>query len=603
MDLSKFEALGLSEASLKAIEKKGFEEPTPIQAQAIPIILSTLDDIVGQAQTGTGKTAAFGLPVMELLDESKKGVKALIVTPTRELAVQVSEELYSFKKNKKTRILPIYGGTSIERQIKKLQEGTDIVVGTPGRLIDLVNRKVLKLDQLDYLVLDEADEMLNMGFVEDIEFIVKNANADKRTFLFSATMPERIMHIAKNYMKQYQTILVKKAELTTSLTDQIYFEVSNRDKLEALTRIIDIEPDFYGIVFCRTKGDVDDVTNSLMERGYDAEGLHGDLSQHQRERIYKRFKSKQLNILVATDVAARGLDVNDLTHVINYAIPQDPESYVHRIGRTGRAGKQGTAITFITSAEYRRLIHIQKIANTSIRKERIPKVEDIIRIKRANVIEEIKETIFNENLEEYQEITNQLMEEFEAETVLNGLLKYFLKESLSQENYQDIRETSIDRSGKTRLFIAKGRQDGFNVKKIIDMIQMEVEIKAYDIKEIKIFDSFSFVSMPFEEAETLIFSLNSKSNNKKPLVEHAKPGQMPGGDGFKRKEGFKKEGFKKEGYNRDGGSRNAGSRDGYKKDGYKKEGFKKEGFKKESGTGDGAVKERAKRAPRVKKEE
>lgn len=581
MDLSKFQALGLSEASLKAIEKKGFEEPTPIQAQAIPIILDTKDDIVGQAQTGTGKTAAFGLPVMELLDENKKGVKALIVAPTRELAVQVSEELYSFKKSKRTKILPIYGGTSIERQIKKLQEGTDIVVGTPGRLIDLIDRKVLKLDALDYLILDEADEMLNMGFVEDIEYIVKNANPEKRTFLFSATMPERIMQIAKNYMKQYQTILVKKKELTTSLTDQIYFEVSNRDKLEALTRIIDIEPEFYGIVFCRTKGDVDDVTNSLMERGYDAEGLHGDLSQHQRERIYKRFKTKQLNILVATDVAARGLDVNDLTHVINYAIPQDPESYVHRIGRTGRAGKQGTAITFITSAEYRRLIHIQKIANTSIRKERIPKVEDIIRIKRANVIEEIKETIFNENIEEYQELTATLMEEFEAETVLNGLLKYFLKDSLSQDNYQDIRETSIDKSGKTRLFIAKGRQDGFNVKKIIDLIQKEVEIKAYDIKEIKIFDSFSFVSMPFEESETLIYNLNSKSKNKKPLVEHAKPGQ---GQGFSQ----------------GGGDFKRGSRDGFKRDGKKPDGYKRDGSKRSEGTPtDGAKK----RAPRVKRDQ
>jgi ATP-dependent RNA helicase DeaD len=267
-----------------------------------------------------------------------------------------------------------------------------------------------------------------------------------------------------------------------------------------------------------------------MERGYDAEGLHGDLSQFQRERIYKKFKSKLLNILVATDVAARGLDVNDLTHVINYSIPQDPESYVHRIGRTGRAGKQGTAITFVTSAEYRRLIHIQKIANTSIRKERIPKVEDILKIKRTNVIEDIKETIFNENVDEYQEISDVLLAEFEATTIVNGLLKYFLKDTLKQENYQDIKENSVDRQGKTRLFIAKGRKDGFDVKKIIDLIQTEVDVKAFDIKEIKIFEAFSFVSMPFEEAETLIYSLNAKSTNRKPLVEHAKPGQGGGSD-------------------------------------------------------------------------
>ncbi|MCK8061293.1 MULTISPECIES: DEAD/DEAH box helicase [unclassified Fusibacter] len=564
MDLSKFEALGLGEASLKAIGIKGFEEPTPIQAQAIPIILSTKDDIVGQAQTGTGKTAAFGLPILELIDENKKGIKALVVTPTRELAVQVSEELYSFKRSKKIKVTPIYGGSSIERQIKRLKEGTDIVIGTPGRLIDLINRKVLHLEDLDFLVLDEADEMLNMGFVEDIEYIIKHANKNKRTFLFSATMPSRILSIAKNYMNQFQTITVKKKELTTNLTDQIYFEVASRDKFEALTRIIDIEAEFFGIVFCRTKADVDNVSTHLMERGYDAEGLHGDLSQHQRERVYKKFKSKKTNILVATDVAARGLDVNDLTHVINYSIPQDPESYVHRIGRTGRAGKEGTAITFVTPAEYRGLVHIQKIANTSIRKEQIPQVEDIIRQKRANILEEIKETILNESLEEYADITEQLMNEFEGQTVLNGLLKYFLKDTLSEENYSEIKDVSVDRQGKTRLFVAKGRKDGFSVKKLIDMIQEEVEIQSFKIKEIKIFDAFSFVSMPFEEAETLIYNLNSKNKNRKPIIEHAKPsagGPSRSGGSAGAKKPYKKDGgYKKEGAPK----RSSGSREGRK---------------------------------------
>ncbi len=522
MNNQTFEALGLNELSLKAIARKGFEEPTKIQEKAIPIILSSDKDIVGQAQTGTGKTAAFGLPILELLDMKKKGVKALIVTPTRELALQVSEEMMSFKSNKRLKVVPIYGGTSIERQIRRLKEGTDIVVGTPGRLIDLIKRKKLILSDIDFLVLDEADEMLNMGFIEDIEFIVANANSEKRTFLFSATMPRSILNIAKKYMNEYELIKIKMQELTTDLTDQIYFEVNQRDKFEALTRIIDIESEFYGIVFCRTKSDVDMVASKLSQRGYDAEGLHGDLSQNIRERIYGKFKSKRINILVATDVAARGLDVNDLTHVINYSIPQDPESYVHRIGRTGRAGKEGTAITFVTPKEYKNLLYIKKVANTDIRKEKIPAVDDIIKVKRNQLVEEIKETIFAGEADEFTDVTDNLLEEFAPEIVIKSVLKYFLKDSLSTDAYNDIKHVSIDKQGKTRLFVAKGRKDGYNVKKIIDLIQSEVDIPSYRIKDIKIFDNFSFVSMPFEEAEMLIYGLARKNKNRKPIVTHAK---------------------------------------------------------------------------------
>ncbi len=521
-DYVDFKSLGLSEKSLKAIAKKGFEAATPIQQQAIPLILSSQLDIVGQAQTGTGKTAAFGLPILELMDHKKKAVKVMVVTPTRELALQVSEEMLSFRQTKRTKITPIYGGTSIERQMRRLKEGTDIVVGTPGRIIDLINRKKLVLDQLDFLVLDEADEMLNMGFIDDIEKIIASANPDKRTFLFSATMPKSILDIAKKYMRTFETIKIEKKELTTDLTDQIYFEVGERDKFEALTRIVDIEADFYGLVFCRTKSDVDRVASRLVERGYDAEGLHGDLTQFQRERVYKKFKAKRVNILVATDVAARGLDVSDLTHVINYAIPQDPESYVHRIGRTGRAGKQGTAITFVTPAEYRSLLHIQRIAKTNIRKEQIPKVEAILKQKKETIVDEIKELIFNEDIEEFTALTNDLLDQFEADTLLKGVFKYFLKDSLSTDMYSDIRDVSVDRQGKTRLFVAKGRKDGYNVKKIIDLIQSEVKIPSYKIRDIRIFDSFSFVSMPFEEAELLLYGLNKKTKHKRPLVSRAK---------------------------------------------------------------------------------
>ncbi len=527
-DYVDFKALGLSEKSLKAIAKKGFEEPTPIQQKAIPIILSSTVDIVGQAQTGTGKTAAFGLPILELMDFAKKAVKVMVVTPTRELAIQVSEEMMSLRQSKKVKVTPIYGGTSIERQMRRLKEGTDIVVGTPGRIIDLIKRKKLKLDQLDFLVLDEADEMLNMGFVEDIEEIIKNANPDKRTFLFSATMPQSILQIAEKYMKTYELIKIKKKELTTNLTDQIYFEVGERDKFEALTRIVDIEPDFYGLVFCRTKSDVDRVSNRLIQRGYDADGLHGDLSQFQRERVYNKFKAKLVNILVATDVAARGLDVSDLSHVINYAIPQDPESYVHRIGRTGRAGKEGTAITFVTPAEYRALLHIQKIAKTNIRKEQIPQVDAILKVKKATIVDEIQDTIFNEDIEAFADLADELVQKFEGDTLIKGMLRYFLKDALSMDAYSDIRDVSVDKQGKTRLFVAKGRKDGYNVKKIIDLIQKEVSIPSYKIRDIKIFDAFSFVSMPFEEAEQLLYGLSKKSKNRRPLVTRAKTGRSKG---------------------------------------------------------------------------
>jgi ATP-dependent RNA helicase DeaD len=349
--MATFESLGLSDKTLKILERKGFEEPTPIQEKTIPAILEGEKDIVGQAQTGTGKTAAFGLPIIELIPEKSKAVQALVLTPTRELAIQVAEEINSLKGKKKLSIVPIYGGQSIELQLRSLRKGIDIVVGTPGRILDHLRRRTLKLQNISFLVLDEADEMLNMGFLEDVREIMDNTGPEKRTMLFSATMPREILQIAKKYMGEYDVMKVTKGQLTVSLTDQIYFEVSSADRFEALCRIIDIEEEFYGLVFCRTKIDVDTIANRLIERGYDADALHGDMSQGQREKILNKFKKHLLNVLVATDVAARGIDVQDLTHVINYSLPQDPESYVHRIGRTGRAGKEGNAITFITPGQ------------------------------------------------------------------------------------------------------------------------------------------------------------------------------------------------------------------------------------------------------------
>ena len=517
----KFKELGLSDNILKALEKKGFEEPTPIQEKTIPLLLSGTKDIIGQAQTGTGKTAAFGLPILEKIKEHQKYVQAIIVAPTRELAIQVADEMNSFKTDRKIKIATVYGGQSITQQLRRLKEGVDIVVGTPGRIIDHLNRKSLKLDRAQYVVLDEADEMLNMGFREDIENILTHAHEDRQMLLFSATMPQEILAIAKRFMGEYDIVRVKKQQLTTNLTDQIYFEVSRSDKFEALSRIVDIETEFYGIVFCRTKVDVDTVASRLIERGYDSDALHGDVSQHQRERILRKFKSKQINVLVATDVAARGLDINDLTHVINYSLPQDPESYVHRIGRTGRAGKEGTAITFVTPDEYRKLMYIQRIAKTDIRKEEIPDVNDIIDIKKNRIMEELRFSIENGRFDAYRSMAQDLIQLGDPEDVLCAILKNSYKDELEAKNYSKIRNVQLENKGKTRLFIALGKENGMNVKKLIAFIQNEVKIESKLIRDIKVLEGFSFVTLPFREAEVVLAAFKKKKKGKKSIVEKA----------------------------------------------------------------------------------
>jgi len=529
-DLSNFENLGLSNKTLDALRIKGYEEPTEIQEKVIPLLLKNETDVVGQAQTGTGKTAAFGLPLLELIDDRKRGVKALIVTPTRELAIQVSEELNSLKGDRRLKVLPVYGGQAIVNQIHRLKSGVDIVVGTPGRLIDHLERRTMKLDNVSYLVLDEADEMLNMGFVEDIEKILDFTPYEKRVCLFSATMPQRILQIAKNYMKDYQIVKAATQQLTTDLTDQIYFEVNEGDKLEALSRIVDIEPDFYGIVFCRTKQEVDYLSLKLQERSYDCECLHGDVSQFQRERIMRQFKSRRINILVATDVAARGIDVNDLTHVINYSLPQDPESYVHRIGRTGRAGKKGIAITFVTPQEYRRLIFIKKIAKTDIRKGRIPQIKEIMDHRRGRVLTDIQSILDSEDFTDFETLANDILEVYEPKAAVAACLKFALKEILDENQYSEISEVSMETKGKTRLFVAQGRKDGMTPKKLVEFIMSEIKIKNNSIKDISVFENFSFLTVPFEEAELLIQIFDKKAGRgRRPIIAKAenKGGKSP----------------------------------------------------------------------------
>ena len=521
--LEGFAALGLSEKTIKALAKKGFEEPSPIQALTIPVLLKGEKDVVGQAQTGTGKTAAFGLPILEMIDKSNGNVRAIVLAPTRELAIQVAEEINSFANGRKLKIVPVYGGQSIELQIRQLKKGVDIVVGTPGRVQDLIDRKVLKLDKLEYFILDEADEMLNMGFVEDIEKILESTNKDKRMLFFSATMPKEILKIAENHMrKDYEILKVEAKELTTNLTDQIYFEVKQKDKFEALCRIIDLEPDFYGIVFCRTKNDVNELTGKLNDRGYDAGELHGDITQKHREVTLNRFKARKLSILVATDVAARGIDVNDLTHVVNYAIPQEAESYVHRIGRTGRAGKEGTAITFMTPSEYKKLLQIKRITKTDIRKEKLPEIKDVILSRKHRIIENITNILQEGNLNGFIDMAKDLLKEGSPEDIVASLLKSAYEDVLDTSNYNEIEEATVDHTGKTRLFIALGRVDKITPKKLVEFIVKESSIDKNKIKGVEVYENFSFMSVPFAEAEVILDIFKKVRKGRKPLVEKAK---------------------------------------------------------------------------------
>lgn len=524
-DKSSFEDLGLSPQTLQAVYHKGFEEPTTIQRLTIPLMLRNDLNILAQSQTGTGKTAAFGLPLIDMIDAHCETVQALIVTPTRELAIQVSEEINSLKGEKNIKIVPIYGGQSIDQQFRRLKRGVHIVVGSPGRIIDHLNRKTLKLHEIQHLILDEADEMLNMGFIEDMEEIMKHTNPDKKTLLFSATIPKKIRELAHKYMDGYKLITDKMKQLTTNLTEQIYFEVKSSDRFEALCRIIDIEDSFYGIIFCRTKNDVDSVVSHLNNRGYDAEAIHGDITQVQRERTLGKFRKKTINVLVATDVAARGIDVANLTHVINYSLPHDPESYVHRIGRTGRAGNEGTAITFITPREYKRLMFIQRIAKTDIRKGSIPRVKDIINAKKKKIYLDLAGIMEQDIEDQYYNWAKQLLTDKNPTQLLAAMLNYCFKNEIDPEGYNEIQSAGkksmqLDLQGKARLFIALGNKDNINPSKLVKLIAKKVSIDPQQISDIQVMNKFSFVTVPFEQAEKIVHSFRQKGQ--KPLVSHAR---------------------------------------------------------------------------------
>ena len=514
-----FNDFNLSEETLAALAAKGFTEPSPIQALVIPEFLREKANIIGQAQTGTGKTAAFGIPILETI--KKDGTtKALILTPTRELALQVCEEIYSLIGNRDIRVSAVYGGASIEQQVRNIKRGSDIIVGTPGRVMDLMERGILKIANLEFFVLDEADEMLNMGFVEDIELILKSTNENKNMLFFSATMPATIIKIARKYMGEFKTLKVENKELTTKLTEQIYFEVREGDKFEALCRVLDFEQDFYGIIFCRTKIEVDEVAKHLKSRGYSSDSLHGDITQSQRTKTLAEFKEKVVNILVATDVAARGIDVNDLTHVINYAIPQEAESYVHRIGRTGRAGKKGIAITFVTPKEMSRLGMIKKVAKADIKKQEVPQIKDIIKAKEEYLQACLTEIINEGDYASYDNLAHQLMKDCDPQAVIAALLRHQFQDEFLEASYAKIEQRhTMASTDNVKLFVSLGKKDGMNPRALLDVLHSSCKTPGRKVRDIRIMEKFSFITVPLDEAEIIMRKLNQK--NKK-MVEVAK---------------------------------------------------------------------------------
>ncbi|WP_346237207.1 DEAD/DEAH box helicase [Niabella insulamsoli] len=504
--MTTFESLGIEEGLLQSLETIGFVTPTPIQEKAIPVLLEGTKDFVGLAQTGTGKTAAFGLPLLQLIDKTQRTAQALVICPTRELCLQITTDLEKFSPKNKVAITAVYGGTSISQQVRDLRRGTHIVVATPGRLIDLIERKAINLENINYVVLDEADEMLNMGFKDDIEFILKETINRHSMWLFSATMPPEIRQVSKRFMNTPAEISVGKVNSTNVNIDHQYFLTQHINRYETLKRIIDFNPGIYGIIFTRTKADAQHITEQLIREGYDIDALHGDLTQAQRDKVMGRFREKSLQLLIATDVAARGIDVQGITHVINYELPDDTEVYTHRSGRTGRAGRSGVSLSIVTPKEVYRLRQIEKLVNTKFHKMDIPSGKDVCRKQFFHFIDKMLNTdISHGEYETYLPVLKEKFEGVEKEEILQRVaalefdrfLRYYENAAdLNQRQDKDARGARERQGGKgfsrnssyQRLFVNLGTKDGFYkasfLQFILDMSGLNKDILGnIDMKE------------------------------------------------------------------------------------------------------------------------
>jgi ATP-dependent RNA helicase DeaD len=535
-----FKETGLKPEILKALEGLGFVNPTPIQEKTIPYLIEGERDLIALAQTGTGKTAAFGLPILQQINPKENKIQALILSPTRELGLQIANDLKSYSKYMdKISVAAIYGGANIDTQIKQLKKGVQIVAATPGRALDLIKRRVLKLSNVKFLVLDEADEMLSMGFKDDLDAILEQTPENKQTLLFSATMPKEILRIAQKYMNNPEEISVGKKNTGAENVQHIYYMVSARDRYLALKRIADINPKIYGIVFCRTRRETKEVADKLMADGYNADALHGDLSQSQRDYVMDRFRRKHLQLLVATDVAARGLDVNDLTHIINYNLPDELEVYIHRSGRTGRAGKKGISISIIHSKEKSKIKTLEKKVGKSFEHQQVPGGKEICEKQLFNLIDVM------ENIEVDQQQIEQFMPEIYKKLEWmsrEDLIKRFVSVEFNRflDYYKDARDLNISaksssreeksRSGKRRgrsnnfqrFFISLGKRDNLNAAKLIGLINDNTRSKDIEIGKIDLMKSFSFFEVESSQADVILKSFrNAKYNDTRISVELA----------------------------------------------------------------------------------
>jgi ATP-dependent RNA helicase DeaD len=531
-----FKKMGLNDALVNAVAEMGFTEPTPIQAKTIPLILNSKDDLVALAQTGTGKTAAFGLPVLQKTTPGLSVVQTLILCPTRELCLQITSEIEKFSKYiKGFKVVAVYGGANIVNQMKDLKKGVQMVVGTPGRTLDLKKRGALKVDHIEWLVLDEADEMLNMGFKEDLDAILSTTPAEKQTLLFSATMPNGVMRIAQTYMHNPVEISAGQKNIGAENVEHRYYMVKSQDKYKAIKRIADINPDIYGIVFCRTRQETKDLAHKLVQDGYNAGPLHGDLSQSQRDEVMSHFRQRHLRLLVATDVAARGLDVNDLTHIINYSLPDDPEVYIHRSGRTGRAGKNGISIAIIHTREKGKLNGIEKLARIRFHQHNVPDVMEISKKRLFGFIEKMEKVdIGHSQVESFLPEISKKLEWMDKDELINRFitlefqrfLEYYKNEGDINVNATESRKESREgkfgkesyekrkerpNKGFSRFFINIGSKQNIKAHNLIGLINDCTGSSSIEIGKIEILGNFSFFEVEKSRETEILESMNNAS--------------------------------------------------------------------------------------------
>jgi ATP-dependent RNA helicase DeaD len=552
-----FEELGLKSGVLKSLTEMGFETPTPIQTEAIPHLMKEESDFVGLAQTGTGKTAAFGLPLVSKVEEGRKIPQGLVICPTRELCLQITKDLQNFSKHLNVSVVAVYGGTDIRRQMTDIKNGATIVVATPGRLVDLANRKALRLEEIEWVVLDEADEMLNMGFKEDIDTILEKTPSFKNVWLFSATMPQEVANIAKNYMESPLEVSIGHKNQTNENIEHIYFMVKEKDRYAATKRLIDFNPNIYGLIFCRTRRETAMVAEMLEKDGYNASPLHGDLSQAQRDSVMKRFRERSVQLLVATDVAARGIDVTDITHVINYNLPDDIENYTHRSGRTARAGKKGESLVLINTREMGKIRQIERQIRTTFTVGSVPNAKEICEIQLMNLTDKVISTeVREEDIEDFLPIIMREFDGLSKEEVVkkfisaefNRFIDYYERSGDLNANTKDREERGGDReggsrsrnrdrgdSGKTRFFVNLGKRDGLNPGGLLRVICDSTGLRSDNIGRIDILASFSFFEADNELASQIVDKVNgTEYEGHKVSVEVTK---NKGGDGGSRRGG------------------------------------------------------------------